>query len=143
MTTSRPIAALSKPTNADPIPEGTLGYFRARNRGRIYELVLKEFQCSGLTQADLGRRMKKGPDVICRLLGAPGNWTLDTVSDLLFAISGAEANYAVSYPLERPKRNFAGPDWLLKEPIPFRADASAQSAAVGSSTFAIASVRRG
>ncbi len=90
---------LSKPEGADVIPLGTLGYFRGRNRWRVYELVLTEFKKSGLSQADLARRIGKRPEVISRLLGAPGNWGLDTVSDLLFAISGAEPAYQVAYPL--------------------------------------------
>jgi hypothetical protein len=90
---------LSKPNGAERVPEGTLGYFRTRNRHRVYSLVIAEFQKSGLTQADLARRLGKGTDIVCRWLGSPGNWTLDTQSDLLFAISGAEAEYGIRYPL--------------------------------------------
>jgi hypothetical protein len=92
-------SSLSEPSGADRIPEGTLGYFRARNRHRVYSLVLREFKRSGISQADLARRLGKGTDVVCRWLGSPGNWTLDTLSDLLFAMSGAEAGYSVQYPL--------------------------------------------
>jgi hypothetical protein len=74
--------------------------------------VQKEFERSGLSQAELAGRMGKGADRVCRLLGAPGNWTLDTVSDLLFAISGSEAKYELSYPFEKPKRNLTRPEWL-------------------------------
>jgi hypothetical protein len=73
---------------------------------------LTEFQNSGLSQADLARRLGKRPEIISRLLGAPGNWGLDTVSDLLFAISGAEPDYAVSYPFDVPARNDVQPHWL-------------------------------
>jgi len=103
---------LSKPERADLIPLGTLGYFRGRNRWRIYDFVLTEFKKSGLSQADLARRIGKRPEVISRLLGAPGNWGLDTVSDLLFAISGAEPAYGVVYPLVAAARNDVQPEWL-------------------------------
>jgi len=90
---------LSEPKGADRVSEGTLGYFRSRNKHRAYSLVIQEFKRSGLTQADLARRLGKGTDIVCRWLGSPGNWTLDTMSDLLFAISGAEAGYTTKYPL--------------------------------------------
>jgi hypothetical protein len=115
MTTYRPTTAPSKPTGADRIPIGTLGYFRARNKHRVYDLVVKEFKKAGISQADLARRLGLGTDRVCRMLGAPGNWTLDTASDLLFAISGAEPTYGLAYPLERPKSNWRAPDWLYEE----------------------------
>jgi hypothetical protein len=112
MDTSQKTSSLYKPRGADLIPFGTLGYFRARNRWRAYEVVLTEFKNSGLTKADLARRLGKRPEVISRLLGAPGNWGLDTVSDLLFAISGAEPVYNRAYPLEIAARNDNRPEWL-------------------------------
>jgi len=112
MPTSQRTSTLYKPKGDEQIPLGTLGYFEARNRNRVYDLVLSEFLRSGISQATLARRLGKGTDVICRWLGAPGNWTLDTVSNLLFAISGAEPEYGVSRPLDGPQRNFAAPEWL-------------------------------
>jgi len=112
MNTYPKTSILSKPTGADLIPLGTLGYFRTRNRWQIYELVLTEFKNSGITQADLARRLGKRPEVISRLLGAPGNWGLDTVSDLLFATSGATVVHYVTYPLDLPTRNYTQPEWL-------------------------------
>lgn len=67
-----------------------LGYFRARLKNRLHELVLIEFMKlekeKGFTKADMARRIHKRPELVTRLLGAPGNWTLDTVSDLLLAM---------------------------------------------------------
>jgi hypothetical protein len=107
---------LSNPTGSDRVPVGTLGYFQARNKRRAYSLVMKEFKKSGLSQADLARRLGKGPDVVCRLLAAPGNWTLDTVSDLLFAISGSVPAFSVEYPLSGSQRDQVGPEWLRERP---------------------------
>ena len=72
---------------------------------RIFTLVHKEFEKSGITKAVLAERLGKGAEQISHWLGTPGNWTLDTVSDLLFAIAGAEIDYGVSYPLERSLRD--------------------------------------
>jgi hypothetical protein len=111
MLTSQ-ISTLSKPTGANRIEPWQLAYFQARNRSRVHELVLLEFAKSGITQADLARRLNKQPAVISRLLGAPGNWGIDTVSDLLFAISGAEVAYRVQYPLDGAPQNYRSPQWL-------------------------------
>ncbi len=113
---SRTTSDLSKPSGQEPIPATTEAYIRTRNRMHAFTLVQKEFQKSGISQADLAARMRKGTDRVCRLLGAPGNWTLDTVADLLFAISGAEVNYGLSYPFNKPKRNLRQPAWL-DEPL--------------------------
>lgn len=99
---------LSKPNGAEQIPVGTFGYLRARNKRRVYDLVIKEFKRSGLSQVDLARRLGKGTDRVCKILAGPGNWTLDTVSDLLFAISGGVSVYQIDYPLNKPTRNYRG-----------------------------------
>jgi hypothetical protein len=65
-----------------------------------------EFKNSGLSKADLARRLGKGADRVSKMLGGPGNWTIATVSDLLFAIKGGVPKYAVDYPLDRPSRNY-------------------------------------
>jgi hypothetical protein len=98
MHTSRNIS-LREPEGSERIPEATLAYFRMRNQHRLYSLVIGEFKRSGITQADLARRLGKGADIVCRWLRSPGNWTADTASDLLFASSGAEPRYSVGYPL--------------------------------------------
>ena len=111
MNTSPNPTALSKPTGKNKISLGTLSYFRARNKHRVFNLVIEEFEKSGLIQADLGRRLAMDAGQLSRYLNAPGNWTLDMLSDFLFAISGAEAGYSIFYPLEQPPRNLTEP-WL-------------------------------
>jgi hypothetical protein len=114
MITSQPIYTLSKPSDDNRVVDTTLVYFRERNRLRIFELVLGEFINSGITQACLARRSGRRPEVVNRILSTPGNLTLDTVSDFLFAISGAEPAYGVQYPLDSPPRNYKEPDWLSR-----------------------------
>jgi hypothetical protein len=102
MSTSQTTTGLSRPTTDEKISLGTLGYINARNRQRAYDIVIKEFEQSDLTQATLASRLGKSPEVVCRLLSRPQNWESDTFSNLLFAISGAIPRYALDYPLGRP-----------------------------------------
>jgi hypothetical protein len=90
---------LSELADEGRLSVGVLAYFRERQRLRLYEVVVTEFLRSGITKAELARRMGRKPEQITRWLGAPGNWTLDTVSDLLLAISRSELDAALSYPL--------------------------------------------
>ena len=101
---------------------GTLTYFRERNRNRVHDLVLTAFEKSGITQAEIARRLSKRPDVVCRLIGAPGNWTLDTVSDLLLAIGGLEPDYSYSSPFDSHPKNYSKPSWLDQEAVDFSAE---------------------
>jgi len=77
--------------NTTRLSKKSLGYFRARLKNRLHQLVLSEYlkleAREGFTKADLARRIDKRPEQITRMLGAPGNWTLDTVSDLLLAMA--------------------------------------------------------
>lgn len=78
---------------------GEKEYFRARFQSRLHQLVMAEFlrhEDQGLTQAELARRTGKRAEVINRLFGSPGNWTLNTVSDLLLGMGG-EPEIDVSY----------------------------------------------
>src|SRR6266436_3872112 len=117
MNTSPATTTLSKPAGDEEIPSGTFGYFQARNKYRAYSLVLDEFKRSGISQATLARRLGKTSDIVNRWLGGPGNWTLDTLSDLLFAISGAATVFGKEFPLDKPPRNKVGPDWIQAAPV--------------------------
>jgi hypothetical protein len=97
MTTSQTRSFLTEVVEGRPIPVGKLEYFRARLQSRLHQLVLDEWlrqEDQGLTQAELARRIGRKPEVINRLLGAPGNWTVNTVSDLLIGM-GAEPELAL------------------------------------------------
>lgn len=107
---------LSEPKSGEVVPLGTLVYFRTRNRLRLHQLLLEEFARSGISQAELARRLDKPPEVVCRTLGAAGNLRLDTVSDYLFAMSAAETAYGIDHPLQQPPRNDMGLDWMSDGP---------------------------
>jgi hypothetical protein len=88
---------------------GTRAYFQGRLKNRLHNLVIRKFEEAeiehGLTRAELARRIGKRPEVLTRLLGAPGNWTLDTVSDLLLGIAGYELDATATKIADRAKRN--------------------------------------
>jgi hypothetical protein len=92
-----------------PIPLEKRAYFHARLTNRIYAFILDKFlekeRSEKLTKAELARRIGRKPETITRLLGAPGNWTLETISDLLLGIAGEELEPASSSLLNRPHRN--------------------------------------
>ena len=114
LKTTQHLPFLSEIAIGEPIPVNKLAFFQARLRNRLFDLVLKRFleqQNSGLTKAELARRIGKSPEQITRLLGAPGNWTLDTASDLLIGIAGEELKMGTESVLGRVARNYQGQDW--------------------------------
>ena len=112
MTTSRKTPSMFKPEGDKKIPNNTLSYFKARNKNAVHGKILAALKSSGVTQAQIARRLGKRPDVVCRLIGAPGNWTLDTAIELIFAINGHEIDYSFSDPFGGQIRNQSEPDWL-------------------------------
>ncbi len=68
-------------------------FFRQRQRNAVFQAVLAFFaekaEKEGLTKRELARRLGKDPAQITRWFAGPGNWTLDTVSDLLLAMGAA------------------------------------------------------
>lgn len=98
MTISRPDSIESEVVSGADLSEGTLAYFRARLRNRLFEAVLKEFisqsESTKFSRADLAKRLRKNPSQITRWLSSPGNWTLNTASDLLVAM-GQELGISV------------------------------------------------
>lgn len=70
------------------IPVAKLEYFRTRFRLAVYDLIASKFQRQEtLNQKEYAARIHRKPEAINRLLSSPGNWTLDTVSDLLIGMA--------------------------------------------------------
>jgi hypothetical protein len=111
---------LSKPEGKQRVPRSTFAYLQSRNRHKVYDLVIGLFEKSGLPQAALAKRLGKGTDQVCRLLGSPGNWELNTLSDLIFAINGGEVNYSVTFPLDAAPRNMTRPAWADSDQLSFQ-----------------------
>ncbi len=106
MSTSAETHFLTEIEKGEPIPIGKLAFFRERFRDHLYELVVSEFfkreQAGILKKADIARRLRKDPSQINRWLGAPGNWELETVSDLALAIAQAEPSITLRPLIQKP-----------------------------------------
>lgn len=99
----------------DPLPKGMLAYLSSRARGRWFDYVhmkLGEAEAQGLTRKELANRIGKTPSRLSRILGNPGNWTIDTVSELLIGICGEEPIPHSQKLLSKPPRNFDQPEAL-------------------------------
>ncbi len=114
MTTSQ-TSFLYEIERGESIPFGKLSYLRERTRNLLYDFIIKKFleaEKKGLSQAELARRIGKRPEVVNRWLGSPGNWRIDTISDLLVGIGAEELEPQSVSLLDRAKRNLDYPVWL-------------------------------
>ena len=111
MSSSRTISP-KELDGSNPISLGTREYFRARLRNRLYNFIVSKYvareKAGTLNQRALATRIRRRPEVVNRLLAAPGNWTLDTVSDLLLGIGPEELDMSATSVINRPTRNFSG-----------------------------------
>jgi hypothetical protein len=105
MTTSLASSILAEPDGDERISAKSLAYVSEAARDELYNLVLRTCVEAGVNKATLAKRLGKDPAQITRLLGAPGNWTIDTFAQLLFAIDGRMLSAQSYWPLQQPISN--------------------------------------
>jgi len=85
-------------SRVEPISAREIFYFRQRQKNKVFQSVLEYFvslaEKGQITKKELAEKLGKDPAQITRWFNAPGNWTLDTISDLLLAM-GAEMKHEV------------------------------------------------
>jgi hypothetical protein len=79
-------------------------FFRQRHQNRLYEVVVRALEASGMRRKDIASRLGIPASQVTRLLSGPANWTNDTTSDLLFAVN-AELDFHVAYLCDQAKGN--------------------------------------
>lgn len=129
MTTS-PMSFLAEPHRDDEIGARTLGYISEATRDAIYDFIIQRLMESGVTRATLARRLGKDPSQVSRTLGAPGNWTIDTCAELLFAIDGSTLQFSQAWPLRQRKTNRTGSMCVNFDCHPTSTASSSQNATV-------------
>ena len=95
---------------------GDLAYLSQRAKNSCYDFVMRKFLASGITKAELGRRIGKTPSQMNHLLATPANWTIKTMAELLAGIAKEEFIPGASPIAGRAPRNFTQAD-LLKQRI--------------------------
>ncbi|MFA9232385.1 MAG: hypothetical protein ACEQSU_16835 [Microgenomates group bacterium] len=112
MTLSLKKRLLSKPKKGEKIDLFDIAFVRARNRNKAHSALLEEFVSSEITKAELAVMLDKRPEQITRWLAGPSNLTLDTLSDLIFALRGNFIELQSKDELSRGKSNARSPEWL-------------------------------
>jgi len=87
-------------------------YYRQRQKNRVFsalaQFFAEEAAREDITKKDVAEATGKDPSQITRLLNAPGNLELDTISDFLLPF-GAEMDHRIVRFSDREKPNFMHP----------------------------------
>jgi transcriptional regulator with XRE-family HTH domain len=95
-----------------PIPKREIFYYRQRMKNRVFaelaSFFANEAAAHQLTKREIAYRLQCDPALITRWLSAPGNVTLETISDLLLALN-AEMDTNIVRFADRAKPNYVHP----------------------------------
>lgn len=100
---------LSDPTKSEAVADDDYTYVITRARLDAFNAVHAELDKAGLPRKSLAKRLGMDEGQLSRLLGSPGNWRLETIAKLFWAISGGRVKFALDYPMQKGKRNNVGP----------------------------------
>jgi hypothetical protein len=104
MNTYQPTSLATALLSDEALNHEHLGYLHARAQNKAHDCVLgvfvEEAEERGINKAYIARRLGKRPEVVGRCLTAPGNWTLDTLAELLGSMG---------YDVEIQARPFSNP----------------------------------
>lgn len=88
------------------LTEREIFYFRQRYKNRVFQAVAAFFAAraeGGLTKSELAARLGKDPAQVTRWFSGPGNWTLETVSDLLLAMNAEMSSEVLELHAKEPQ----------------------------------------
>lgn len=119
--------SLSKPKDGEKVSSAVLTFFGQRLRNDLHQVVLEAFRKSDISQTELATRLNKDKGQISRLLGAPGNWTIDTFATMLFAINGHMARIDTVAVESLPQSNAKEPSWLYEDDVLSEVDTSTET----------------
>lgn len=80
------LTRLMSAINEDKISKYWASFFREHFRGEINDQLIESFEASGLSKADIARKLDRRPEQITRWLSAPCNLEIDTISDLALSM---------------------------------------------------------
>ncbi|MBX9467051.1 MAG: hypothetical protein KL839_03985 [Rhizobium sp.] len=109
LSTSHQTSLLAEPEGDARIPAATLGYVTEMAREEVFDMIATACVEAGVQRSQIARRLGKDPATVTRLLSAPGNYTIDTVAEMLFAINGNMFRPHRYAPMKEPRSNTRGP----------------------------------
>ena len=87
-------------------------YFQQRQRNRLYDTIIRVVEdaarLDGIRKRDLAEKMGTSPSQISRWLSGPSNWTIDSISDVLWSVGG-ELNFNFVRFQDQPQGNSSHP----------------------------------
>jgi transcriptional regulator with XRE-family HTH domain len=117
-------------------------YFRQRFRNRVYNRMAaffaREAEERGITKKVIAERLGKDPAQITRWLSGPANLTMDTLSDLLFAMEAEPEPPRIVKWADKPKPNYFDP--LIAEILGMPVGPQSPPTSVSQSTDSTASL---